>query len=37
MNTIFSSEINVRPDDIDLNNHVHNAKYQMSRKLRLSS
>ena len=27
MNTIFSSEIKVRPDDIDLNNHVHNAKY----------
>ncbi len=27
MNTIFSSEITVRPDDIDLNNHVHNAKY----------
>ena len=27
INTIFSSEIKVRPDDIDLNNHVHNAKY----------
>ncbi len=27
MNTIFSTEIKVRPDDIDLNNHVHNAKY----------
>jgi acyl-CoA thioester hydrolase/thioesterase-3 len=27
MNAIFSSEIKVRPDDIDLNNHVHNAKY----------
>jgi len=27
MNTIFSSEIKVRPDDIDLNNHLHNAKY----------
>jgi len=27
MNSIFSSEIKVRPDDIDMNNHVHNAKY----------
>ena len=27
MNTIFLSEIKVRPDDIDLNNHLHNAKY----------
>ncbi|GBD87411.1 long-chain acyl-CoA thioesterase FadM [bacterium BMS3Abin03] len=27
MNTIFSSEIKVRPDDIDMNNHVHNSKY----------
>ena len=27
MNSIFSSEIQVRPDDIDLNNHVHNATY----------
>jgi YbgC/YbaW family acyl-CoA thioester hydrolase len=27
MNTIFSSEIKVRPDDIDMNNHVHNTKY----------
>lgn len=27
MNSIFSSEIAVRPDDIDMNNHVHNAKY----------
>jgi len=27
MNAIFSSEIKVRPDDIDLNNHLHNAKY----------
>ena len=27
MKTIFSSEIKVRPDDIDLNNHLHNAKY----------
>lgn len=27
MNSIFSSEIRVRPDDIDSNNHVHNAKY----------
>lgn len=23
----FESEISVRPDDIDMNNHVHNAKY----------
>ncbi len=23
----FSSEIVVRPDDIDMNNHVHNARY----------
>lgn len=27
MNSIFTSEIPVRPDDIDLNNHVHNATY----------
>jgi YbgC/YbaW family acyl-CoA thioester hydrolase len=27
MNSIFSSEIKVRPDDIDMNNHVHNTKY----------
>jgi acyl-CoA thioester hydrolase/thioesterase-3 len=27
MNSIFSSELKVRPDDIDMNNHVHNAKY----------
>ena len=27
MNSIFSSEIRVRPDDIDMNNHVHNSKY----------
>jgi acyl-CoA thioester hydrolase/thioesterase-3 len=25
--SIFESEINVRPDDIDLNNHVHYSKY----------
>jgi acyl-CoA thioester hydrolase/thioesterase-3 len=24
---IFESEILIRPDDIDMNNHVHNAKY----------
>ncbi len=24
---IFESEIVIRPDDIDMNNHVHNAKY----------
>ena len=23
----FSSELRVRPDDIDMNNHVHNARY----------
>jgi YbgC/YbaW family acyl-CoA thioester hydrolase len=27
MNSVFSSEIKVRPDDIDMNNHVHNTKY----------
>lgn len=27
MNSIFESEIDIRPDDIDLNNHVHNTKY----------
>lgn len=27
MNSIFSSEIKVRADDIDMNNHVHNTKY----------
>lgn len=27
MNAIFSSELKVRPDDIDMNNHVHNSKY----------
>jgi acyl-CoA thioester hydrolase/thioesterase-3 len=27
MNSIFASEIKVRPDDIDMNNHVHNTKY----------
>ena len=27
MNSIFSSEIKVRPDDIDMNNHVHNSRY----------
>ena len=26
-NAIFSSEIIVRPDDIDMNNHVHFSKY----------
>ena len=24
---IFETEITIRPDDIDLNNHVHNTKY----------
>ena len=27
MNTISSSEIKVKPDEIDMNNHVHNSKY----------
>jgi YbgC/YbaW family acyl-CoA thioester hydrolase len=27
MNSVFESEITIRPDDIDLNNHVHNTKY----------
>lgn len=27
MNSVFQSEIAIRPDDIDLNNHVHNTKY----------
>jgi YbgC/YbaW family acyl-CoA thioester hydrolase len=27
MYTIFESEITIRPDDIDMNNHVHNSKY----------
>jgi acyl-CoA thioester hydrolase/thioesterase-3 len=25
--TAFETEITIRPDDIDLNNHVHNTKY----------
>jgi YbgC/YbaW family acyl-CoA thioester hydrolase len=25
--SIFESELDVRPDDIDMNNHVHNSKY----------
>jgi YbgC/YbaW family acyl-CoA thioester hydrolase len=25
--SIFTSELVVRPDDIDMNNHVHNSKY----------
>jgi YbgC/YbaW family acyl-CoA thioester hydrolase len=25
--SIFSTEIKVRPDDIDMNNHVHSSKY----------
>lgn len=27
MYSIFESEIKIRPDDIDMNNHVHNTKY----------
>jgi acyl-CoA thioester hydrolase/thioesterase-3 len=27
MYSVFESEIRIRPDDIDLNNHVHNTKY----------
>jgi acyl-CoA thioester hydrolase/thioesterase-3 len=26
-NSVFETEIIVRPDDIDMNNHVHNSKY----------
>ncbi|UKJ06164.1 acyl-CoA thioesterase [Solitalea lacus] len=25
--SVFESELQVRPDDIDMNNHVHNSKY----------
>ena len=27
MYSVFESEIKIRPDDIDLNNHVHNTRY----------
>lgn len=27
MYSVFESEITIRPDDIDMNNHVHNTKY----------
>lgn len=27
MYSVFETEIIIRPDDIDLNNHVHNSKY----------
>ena len=27
MVSIFETEIIVRPDDIDMNSHVHNSKY----------
>ena len=27
MYTTFETEITIRPDDIDMNNHVHNSKY----------
>lgn len=27
MYSIYQTEIKIRPDDIDLNNHVHNTKY----------
>jgi len=27
MYTAFETEITIRPDDIDMNNHVHNSKY----------
>ena len=27
MYSVFESEIKIRPDDIDLNNHVHHTKY----------
>lgn len=26
-NSVFETELIVRPDDIDMNNHVHNSKY----------
>jgi acyl-CoA thioester hydrolase/thioesterase-3 len=25
--SIFETELTIRPDDIDMNNHVHNSKY----------
>jgi len=28
MYSTFETEISIRPDDIDLNNHVHSSKYQ---------
>lgn len=28
MYSIFETEITIRPDDIDMNNHLHSAKYQ---------
>lgn len=44
--SIFISEISIRPDDIDMNNHVHHSRYldlvlaaryeQMSRDYRMS-
>lgn len=27
MYSVFETEITIRPDDIDMNNHVHNTKY----------
>jgi len=27
MYSVFQSEITIRPDDIDMNNHVHNSRY----------
>lgn len=27
MYSVFETEITIRPDDIDMNNHVHNSKY----------
>ena len=27
MYSVFESEVSIRPDDIDMNNHVHNTKY----------
>jgi acyl-CoA thioester hydrolase/thioesterase-3 len=27
MNSVFGSEVEIRPDDIDMNNHVHSSKY----------
>lgn len=28
MNSIFETEVTIRPDDIDMNKHLHSSKYQ---------